>query len=429
MHISYQSVHVLKTLTPGSHPFLTVYLMGFDYITEFRSFKGDIKNYFYPMQVKFILPLIFVLAIGCQDDQKTSTENINSNENSTSVENSTDSQEQIAATETSPDEFWEKLVVTEFKDKNGIVTATIPLPSSWKIMERNSNGGPTITGDHGVKVTDFPWQSFMYNYNPAIQQAYAGQQMREMPGVEQLIQQDLVPWANQQGLKFVKYYEIPEISQIDKWYSDQLYKAMPSRSEVAAFGTEWKTSDGSPYLMILHLNVSTSDAMQGWYYMCNALEAEPAHFETAKKQLIFALSNTRYNLEPIAAFNQSEAQKAGQSWAAHNQRMAQNQANFEASQRAHVNRSNAINDAIMSGWRERNAASDRNQEQFIDVINERDNVVDPNTGQKYKVAAGSNQYWMNSNGEYIGSNLQDYNPNLDKNMDQQRWQQLKKVKQ
>ncbi len=169
--------------------------------------------------------------------------------------------------------------------------------------------------------------------------------------------------------------------------------------------------------------------MQGWYYMCNGLEAEPAHFEKAKKQFIFALSNTRYNLEPIMEYNQQEAQRVGQSWAAHNQRMAQNQANFEASQRAFVNRSNAINDAIMSGWRERNAASDKSHEQFIDVINERENVVDPNSGQKYKVASGSNQYWMNSNGEYIGSNLQGYDPNLDKNMDPQKWQELKKAKQ
>lgn len=108
--------------------------------------------------------------------------------------------------------------------------------------------------------------------------------------------------------------------------------------------------------------------------------------------------------------------------------MAQNQANFEASQRAHVNRTNAINDAIMSGWQQRNAASDKQQEQFLDVINERTNVVDASTGQKYKVSSGSNQYWMNSNGEYIGTQHHDYNPNLDDNMNNQKWQELQEVK-
>jgi len=216
---------------------------------------------------------------------------------------------------------------------------------------------------------------------------------------------------------------------MDKWYSDQLYKAMPSRSDVVAIGIDWKSNEGTPYFLLVHLNVSTSESMQNWYYMVSGLEADPAHFETAKKQYIFGLSNMRYNLEPIMAYNQQEAQRVGQSWAEHNRRMAQNQANFEASQRAFVNKSNAINDAIMSGWRERNAASDKQQEQIIDGIYERTNVQNTETGQKYKVEAGANQYWMNRNGEYISTQLHDYNPNLDKNMNNVKWQELKQIKQ
>ena len=127
------------------------------------------------------------------------------------------------------------------------------------------------------------------------------------------------------------------------------------------------------------------------------------------------------------AYNRSEAEKAGRSWAQFNARMAQNQANFEASQRAHINKTNAINDAIMSGWRERNAASDRMQEQRIDGIYERTNVVDE-SGQKYKVESGYNQYWMNNDGEYISTDKVDYNPNLDDNMNNQKWQELKEIK-
>ena len=127
------------------------------------------------------------------------------------------------------------------------------------------------------------------------------------------------------------------------------------------------------------------------------------------------------------AYNRSEAEKAGRSWAQFNARMEQNQANFEASQRAHINKTNAINDAIMSGWRERNAASDRMQERTIDGIYERTNVVDE-SGQKYKVESGYNQYWMNSDGEYISTDKVDYNPNLDDNMNDQKWQELKEIK-
>ncbi len=331
-----------------------------------------------------------------------------------------------------PDGFWEKLVMNELRDPNGMVAAIIPFPSSWKIgVLGSSKGGASITGPDGIKVTDFPLRSFMMNYNPALQQSYAaaGQQMRAMPGVDQLVQEDFVPWANGRGLQLVRYYEIPEISKMDKWYSDQLYKAMPSRSDVVAIGIDWKSNEGTPYFLLVHLNVSTSESMQNWYYMVSGLEADPAHFETAKKQYIFGLSNMRYNLEPIMAYNQQEAQRVGQSWAEHNRRMAQNQANFEASQRAFVNKSNAINDAIMSGWRERNAASDKQQEQIIDGIYERTNVQNTETGQKYKVEAGANQYWMNRNGEYISTQLHDYNPNLDKNMNNVKWQELKQIKQ
>jgi hypothetical protein len=62
--------------------------------------------------------------------------------------------------------------------------------------------------------------------------------------------------------------------------------------------------------------------------------------------LIFALANGRYNPQQIMVCNQREVENAGQCSAEHNARMAKNQAAFEASQRAHVNKANAINDSI-----------------------------------------------------------------------------------
>jgi len=364
-------------------------------------------------------------AVGCANTEKDSntqtSENIIDKNSQPFAENRKDSS----------NGFWEKLVMVEFKDPNGMVSAIMPFPSSWKIGQVNSsNEGASITGPNGVKVTDFPARNFMNNYNANLQQAYeqGGQQMRGMPGIEQLIQEDFVPWAQNQGMVLEKFYEIPEVSKMDKWYSDQLFKAMPSRSDIAAIGIDWKKNDGAQSFMIVHLNVSTSNDMQNWYYMASVLESNADHFEVAKKQYIFALSNTRYNLQPIMTYNQQEAQRVGQSWAAHNQRMAQNQANFEASQRAFINKSDAINDAIMNGWREKNASSDRNQERFIDGVYERTNVENTETGQQYKVAAGANQYWMNSNGEYISTRLNDYNPNLDQKMNEVKWQQLKEVR-
>lgn len=228
-------------------------------------------------------------------------------------------------------------------------------------------------------------------------------------------------------MKFVRQYEIPEITKIDRWYNDQLFKAVPMRMQIQAIGSEWETAKGDRYFIVTHLSSADGGTMQNWSYYSTGIQAEKSHFDTAKKQLIFALANARYNLQQIMAYNQMEAQKAGQSWAAHNQRMAQNQANFEASQRAFVNRSTAAHDSLMNNWREQNAASDKRQEQFVDTITERTKVVDPSSGQQYKVESGYNHYWMNADGKYLSSDKPDYDPNLDKALNNQKWQELKKT--
>jgi hypothetical protein len=237
---------------------------------------------------------------------------------------------------------------------------------------------------------------------------------------------DFVPELSRQGWTFVKWYEVPEVTKIDKWYNDQLYKAVPMQTEVMAIGTEWKSSDGSPAFMITHLLVSNSESMQTWYHYSSVLKAEKAHFEKARKQYIFSMANKRYALEPIRQYNQMEAQKAGQSWAAHNKRMAQNQAAFEQQQRDYVNRTNGINDAIMSNWNQSNASSDRQHQMTIDGIREEENATNTSTGQQYKTSIHYNNYWMNSSGQYISTNQNDYNPNLDENLNNQNWDQLQK---
>src|SRR5690606_33297176 len=172
------------------------------------------------------------------------------------------------------------------------------------------------------------------------------------------------------------------VSRVDQWYSDQLFKAAPSEVIVRAIGTEWKHREtGDPSFLLIRLNSSVSAGMHSWSYFSSGLQADREHFETARKQFLFGLANARYRPEPIMAYNQEEARRVGQSWEAHNRRMAQNQALFEATQRAFVNRSRAGNDAIMQGWRDRNAASDRAHEQFLDTITDRTKVAVTVTGE------------------------------------------------
>jgi hypothetical protein len=329
-----------------------------------------------------------------------------------------------------PSGYWEKLAMHPFVDAKGTVIVEMPFPVSWKVAPNPRRGEPTITGPNHVKVIDFPAQSFLYTSDPQMQQVYlrGGQPLRPMPGIEQLIQQDLAPWCASQGLEFIRHYEVPEVARIDKWYNDQLYKALPADIMITAIGTEWRHSGGNLFFMLVHLNVGNGGNLQTWSYYCNGLQAEKSHFETAKRQLLFGLANARYNPQPIMEYNKAEAQRVGKSWEEHNRRLARNQAAFEASQRAFVNRSQSIHDSIMKGWNDRNAASDKAHEQFVDAITERTQVTDPATGNRYKVEGLSNQYWMNRDGEYFGTDNPYYDPNRDENMNRQNWRKLEAVK-
>jgi hypothetical protein len=154
------------------------------------------------------------------------------------------------------------------------------------------------------------------------------------------------------------------------------------------------------------------------------LEAPRAAYEKAKADLLYAVLNTEHNLAFIAASNQKEKVKSEAFWRQHRRRLNAQQRNFEAQQRAVVEANNATNDAIMKGWRDRNAASDRMHDKTIDSIRDEQTMRDPNTGQTYKVESGADQYWKNDQGEYIKSDDKFYNPNGDPNVNNQDWAEM-----
>ncbi|MEM6708992.1 MAG: hypothetical protein AAF648_09430 [Pseudomonadota bacterium] len=313
-----------------------------------------------------------------------------------------------------------------FYDQQGMVSVKMPFPESWQVHTQRPNGSPSITGPQGLKIYDFPPVSFMYTNDPQMQQVYgqSGQQLRPMPDLQTLIQQDVVPWASQQGLTLVRNYEVPEVQRIDDWYQRQLFQAVPMQKRHAALGIEFKAQDGSPFFLLMHIGESQSAGLQTWFYYSNGLQADGAYFEQAKQQFIYALANAQYNPMQIQAYNQREAQKSGQSWAAHNARMRSKQASFEATQRAIVDANNAVSDGMMSSWRERNAMQDRSQSQFVDAMAERTTMVDPSSGQAWEVDSGANNYWINQDGEYFTTEDYNYNPNVDPSMYDQQWQQM-----
>lgn len=104
-------------------------------------------------------------------------------------------------------------------------------------------------------------------------------------------------------------------------------------------------------------------------------------------------------------------QQMAQQNAAHQQRMQQNQRNFEAHQNRMQQRYQAA-DAQNQAWRDQQAANDRSHERFIDNIRGEETVISGSGGYgggyTGKVEAGYNNYYVNPNtGEYIGTNSYD----------------------
>ncbi|MCO5233925.1 MAG: hypothetical protein LC105_11025 [Chitinophagales bacterium] len=342
---------------------------------------------------------------------------------------STQHQNQDKPTSNNGKDYWQALKMFEIKDKNGVVFKTFPYPADWVFPEKDY----AIRGPGNFRMKNFPLQSYIKNLDPYNEYYYAQMPQRTFPGISQLVQEDIFPWAQNNGFKIVRQYELTEASKIEAWYDNQLFKVNPADARGNTFivyGVDLESQNGEKAMMVLHLSVMQIMGVQRWNYYIDFLQADKNVFEQVKKQYIFGLEHAWYNPEPIMAYNREEMQRVNQNWAAFNQRMAANQKAFEASQRDHVNRTNAINDAIMSGYKSSSESSDRMQEQRIDAIYERGVVQNPETGQISKLdnGYGYNRYWVNGDGNYIATESQLYNPNLDDNLNQKNWQELNKIK-
>lgn len=312
--------------------------------------------------------------------------------------------------------------------KTGMVSYQIPLPASWKIVTPQNPQDPQIVGPGGVKVFYRSGSTNTYSNDPNMQRSYqmAGQAMRRPMDISAYLQQDLVPQMTGNGFQLMKQYPIPQVAERNRAYSAKLFKVAPSRDQHFALGTEWRNQEGKPLFMIVNMSVSQGQNDAFWYTNMQALTADQDQYESAKRALLNGIINTQDNPQQIAAYNASEQQKANQSWSQHNTKMQQNQRNFDQQQATHRSTWDAINKASMDGYNSGMESMDHNQQQFTNYIKDEYTVANPN-GQQYQVESGSNQYWMNNNGEYIPSNDVMYDPNADNAVNNQTWQEVEIV--
>lgn len=293
-----------------------------------------------------------------------------------------------------------------------------PIPAHWQ----QQPDGKSFRAA-GLTVRPMPGAQYIFTTGPmAALYAQSGATMRAPITVEQVVQQDLVPRLRQEGFTLVRQQRIPAVETLQQQFMDQLARATGSpAAKVSAALSEWTKSDQRIALLTTQLYFNGEPV--NWSYSCTRLETAADRYEPEKAAWLHSESNMEFNPAFFSAFAQVQQQKMQQGQAAHDQRMRANHAAFEARQRAHTDMVNGVNNAIMGGYNGTSGTMDRMQNTTINGIRGEQDATNPYTGEAGKIQAGQDQYWMNRDGQYIGTNDVMYDPNVNSNGTDQ-WRQV-----
>ncbi len=213
-----------------------------------------------------------------------------------------------------------------------------------------------------------------------------GQQIKPLKSVERIVQEELVPQFAKSDVKLIQQYRIPSLKKYDENFDQFQFKPIPIRKEFNVLATEWEDKQGNTMLSIIRQYVTYTKEACYWGFNVNTMDAPKAHFKDAKTIYIYALENSKYNPIWLQTRYMKDAQLAAQNQKLHEGRMRGLRAEYQD---------------ILKRGDEHNAMVDRNHKKFMDAHLERQTVSA--SGTSYQVNAGSREYWINANGEYIPS--------------------------
>ena len=310
--------------------------------------------------------------------------------------------------------------------KFGMPLGTMPIPSTWN-KSNKAKEGILFESNDGVKVYGERFKSHFYSNNQ--QQNYyvkqGGSIIQPPKTINRVIQEDLKPYLESQGLRLVNQFPIPQLAQFDKRFDSYLFKSSPENKQYQCIATEWEDKNGGKSIGIIRYftNQYTTIGGMDWGYTFNSMEAPKDNYEQAKKALINALVNFQINPKWVQANNRHYSNLSQQSNAGHQQRMAAINAQGQAI-RNNGKTYSSITDSNHESWKRRNGITDAGHSNSINSgVWERSTVSNPNTGQTYQVEGQNSYYYGNNNNEYIGTNDALYNPNIDNSMNDQEWTQ------
>ena len=297
------------------------------------------------------------------------------------------------------------VTLTRNSPKTGMPMEYYQLPADWKLL-------PDGFEAPGVRVKNYPMRMF-------------SDLQRRLTSADQAIQEDIMPYLQQQGATVLRVYDSPEITNCDRKMKSMYWQWGQTQDQLATKVIELKEANGNPGLIVMHYIASYSGYGNTYCYYLNGMEATPSSYEKAKKDYLYSLATIQINQQYVAQANQQNQNQSQASWNSHNARMRQNQKNFEAHNQYMQQNNNEINQIIMDGYNTRNQITDNMHDNTINSIREEQTMYDPYSGNPIKVESGYKYYYMNSFGQYIGTNDEFYQPNADPNINNTEWKPIK----
>ncbi|WP_034260745.1 hypothetical protein [Altibacter lentus] len=315
--------------------------------------------------------------------------------------------------------------------ENGMVMAKTPLPSNWT-MDETPNASLPYRGPSQLKIYKTERYEYFYSNDSFTNQTamQMGKQVSQPMSLEDIVTHQIKPAMEGRGYTFVTSYSLPGV--VGFW--NRFSQGMPqtnSQRTYYAIGSEYQGSNGlSIFILALQTFTQNNDGII-WSISTTHLEASHAYFSEAKDAYIYGVSNTELNPQwqqfkngQLAAnFKRNDAfyrEQIMKSEAAHKQRMSMIAAQGNTSRSVGTIYSE-ISDISHAGFLNRSNINSDGHSKTVNMIAENTLIGNHATGEHYTVPSGTNHYWVNNRGEYIGTNNSLYDPRIDNKINSTEW--------
>ena len=326
----------------------------------------------------------------------------------------------------------------EFKDAHtGLTVYVSKYPSDWQIISK-----PTYTvdqkipvflyqiqGPHNLRAFNTPLSVYVAYRNPQTYQFMAQNGIpaglqRPVQSNKQIINSEIYTRMEQSGFHYVSTMSLPKT---ENYIRQKIREGGGDNFNSEITTTIWENKNGQKALALLtkayiQQPLSFIDTMTLWLYNAEYVFVDASNFNETVEQYENALLSSNDNpqwKDYMERLTQQRMQIAQQK---HQLYMRNKQAAFEAHQ-TKMRGIWAAEDANHAAFMNRSfgAGSDMGQRQVLNMINDQETVYNPQTGKNYQVDAGSTQYWMDSDGNYIKNDDLFYTPNGDINLNNREW--------